>query len=179
MPQTSSCRCRTKACCPPDPTPRRRRAARYPRKPMIPARLEQILDSGAPAVQLAALFAEAGHSLLLVGGSVRDLILDVPHADLDFTTDARPGDIKRVVAGWADELFATGEEFGTVGVVKEGRVLEITTFPQRDLSGREPQAGRRVRRRYQDRPLETRLHHQRDGPSPSRSRDARSPRRPQ
>jgi poly(A) polymerase len=95
---------------------------------MIPARLEQILDSGAPAVQLAALFAEAGHSLLLVGGSVRDLILDVPHADLDFTTDARPGDIKRVVAGWADELFATGEEFGTVGVVKEGRVLEITTF---------------------------------------------------
>ncbi|HEY6575719.1 MAG TPA: CCA tRNA nucleotidyltransferase, partial [Mycobacterium sp.] len=42
-------------------------------------------------VELGELFAEAGHELYLVGGSVRDALLDrVAELDLDFTTDARP-----------------------------------------------------------------------------------------
>ena len=79
-------------------------------------------------MQLARLFNEAGHRLYLVGGSMRDALLDRPHFDLDFTTDARPDQIKEAVAGWADGVFTIGEAFGTIGVVKDGHTHEVTTF---------------------------------------------------
>jgi poly(A) polymerase len=78
--------------------------------------------------ELGQLFAEAGHELYLVGGSVRDAVLQRPLTDLDFTTDARPDDVQRVVRRWADGLWDTGIEFGTVGVGKGNERLEITTF---------------------------------------------------
>jgi poly(A) polymerase len=79
-------------------------------------------------MDLAGLFAVAGHELYLVGGSVRDAILGRAHEDLDFATDARPEAIKETVGDWADAVFTAGELFGTVGVVKEGHVFEITTY---------------------------------------------------
>jgi poly(A) polymerase len=79
-------------------------------------------------MQLASLFDEAGHELYLVGGSVRDAILDRPHDDYDFATDARPDAVKEIVSDWADNLFTAGELFGTVSVVKDGHVLEVTTY---------------------------------------------------
>jgi len=77
---------------------------------------------------LGRLFAEAGHSLYLVGGSVRDALLGRLGTDLDFTTDARPGQMQRLLAGWADALWDTGIDFGTIGVGKNGDRLELTTF---------------------------------------------------
>ena len=82
--------------------------------------------------ELGGLFADAGHELYLVGGSVRDALLGRPLTDLDFTTDARPERVQQVVRRWADGLWDTGIEFGTVGVGKgvgsEMVRLEITTF---------------------------------------------------
>ena len=80
--------------------------------------------------ELGALFAAAGHELYLVGGSVRDAVLGrlTTQADLDFTTDARPEVVQRLVRSWADALWDTGIEYGTVGVGKAGRRLEVTTF---------------------------------------------------
>ncbi|HYO04459.1 MAG TPA: CCA tRNA nucleotidyltransferase [Mycobacterium sp.] len=82
--------------------------------------------------ELGQMFADAGHELYLVGGSVRDALLDRPVTDLDLTTDARPEDVQQVVRRWADGLWDTGIEFGTVGVAKgvgkEMVRLEITTF---------------------------------------------------
>ncbi|WP_308190205.1 CCA tRNA nucleotidyltransferase [Amycolatopsis sp. GM8] len=80
------------------------------------------------ADELAGLFAAAGHRLYLVGGSVRDALLGRLSADLDFTTDARPARILEIVRGWADGVWDTGIDFGTVGVTKRGSTLEITTF---------------------------------------------------
>ena len=80
------------------------------------------------ADELAGLFAQAGHRLYLVGGSVRDALLGRLSADLDFTTDARPDEILKVVRGWADGVWEAGIAFGTVGVTKRGSTLEITTF---------------------------------------------------
>ena len=57
---------------------------------MTPARLRWLVEPGSPTLELASLFASAGHSLYLVGGSVRDAFLDREHEDLDFATDARP-----------------------------------------------------------------------------------------
>jgi poly(A) polymerase len=95
---------------------------------MIPQRLSWLLEPDGIPVQLARIFTAAGYRLYLVGGSMRDALLNRPHFDLDFTTDAEPGEIKDVVGGWADGLFTVGEAFGTIGVVKDGRTYEITTF---------------------------------------------------
>jgi len=78
--------------------------------------------------ELGQLFADAGHQLYLVGGSVRDALLERPLTDLDFTTDARPDRVQQVVRRWADGLWDTGIEFGTIGVGKGSERLEITTF---------------------------------------------------
>ena len=79
--------------------------------------------------ELGALFAEAGHELYLVGGSVRDALLDrLAEPDLDFTTDARPERVQRILRGWADGLWDTGIEFGTIGATKGTQRVEITTF---------------------------------------------------
>jgi poly(A) polymerase len=77
---------------------------------------------------VGAVFAAAGHDLYLVGGSVRDALLGRLGADLDFTTDARPAQLQKLLRGWADALWDTGIEFGTIGVGKGGHRLEITTF---------------------------------------------------
>ncbi|MDN5933987.1 MAG: hypothetical protein L0I24_23435, partial [Pseudonocardia sp.] len=80
------------------------------------------------ADELAERFAAAGHRLYLVGGSVRDALLDRGADDLDFTTDARPAAVLATLEGWADAVWDTGIAFGTVGARRHGRTVEITTF---------------------------------------------------
>lgn len=83
---------------------------------------------------LSDRFRSAGHTLYLVGGSVRDAIvadagtpLIVGESDLDFTTDARPDAIEAAVTGWADAVWTQGKRFGTIGCRRRGRIYEITT----------------------------------------------------
>ena len=95
---------------------------------MIQRRLHDLLDTGTPARELAERFHAVGHELYLVGGSVRDAMLDRPNADLDFTTRARPDDIEEIVRPWAADLYLAGKTYGTIGAIKGGRVHEITTF---------------------------------------------------
>ena len=93
------------------------------------------------ADELAAHFAAAGHSLYLVGGSVRDALLGRLGNDLDFTTDARPNRIQRLVSGWADAVWDTGIAYGTIGSRKGAAICEITTFraDQYDRISRNPE----------------------------------------
>ncbi|UKN43180.1 CCA tRNA nucleotidyltransferase [Mycobacterium lepromatosis] len=78
---------------------------------------------------LGSAFAAAGHELYLVGGSVRDALLGrLNSPDLDFATDAAPEQVQQIVRRWADKLWETGIEFGTLGVGKGDYCLEITTF---------------------------------------------------
>ncbi|HWD04506.1 MAG TPA: CCA tRNA nucleotidyltransferase [Amycolatopsis sp.] len=93
------------------------------------------------ADELAERFARAGHSLYLVGGSVRDALLGRLSSDLDFTTDARPDRVLQIVTEWGDAVWDVGIAFGTVGVTKKGTTLEITTFraDSYDRVGRNPE----------------------------------------
>ena len=79
---------------------------------------------------LGRRFAERGHELYLVGGTVRDALLDRASPDVDLTTDATPDQILAVVrAGrWSDGVWLQGVRYGTVGVRKGDFRLEITTF---------------------------------------------------
>ncbi|HWM01561.1 MAG TPA: CCA tRNA nucleotidyltransferase, partial [Actinophytocola sp.] len=80
------------------------------------------------ADELAERFTAAGHRLFLVGGSVRDAVLGRLGNDLDFATDARPEEVRRLVTGWAEAIWDTGIAFGTIGARRRGTELEITTF---------------------------------------------------
>ena len=53
---------------------------------------------------LTQAFHDAGHSLYLVGGSVRDALLGRLSHDLDFTTDARPQTIVDIVTPLAEPV---------------------------------------------------------------------------
>ena len=78
--------------------------------------------------ELGRRFAAAGHELYLVGGTVRDALLERSSPDVDFTTDASPEQILAVVRGWDDGTWLQGARYGTVGVRKGDFRLEITTF---------------------------------------------------
>ncbi len=85
----------------------------------------------APVIdEVGSRFAKAGHSIALVGGSVRDALLGrlSRKRDLDFTTSAHPDDIDRCLAGWADATWDIGREFGTIGARVGDQQLEITTY---------------------------------------------------
>ncbi len=90
--------------------------------------LDGLVRVPAVADELGRRFAAAGHELHLVGGWVRDAVLGRDGGDLDFTTDARPEQTLAVVDGWADGTWDLGVAFGTVGVVRRGVAIEITTF---------------------------------------------------
>ncbi len=94
---------------------------------MIPDRFAPVLEELHP---LADRFEAAGHRLYLVGGTVRDLLIDARRDDfdLDLTTDARPDQIKACLEGWATAIWTQGERFGTIGAKLGDRVYEITTF---------------------------------------------------
>ncbi|MEI7544198.1 MAG: CCA tRNA nucleotidyltransferase [Mycobacteriaceae bacterium] len=88
----------------------------------------ELQRQGPLLADVGRLFAAAGHQLYLVGGSVRDAVLGRLTTDLDFTTDARPETVQEIVRPWADAMWDTGIDYGTVGVGKADQRLEITTF---------------------------------------------------
>lgn len=82
--------------------------------------VSELLRVSPVADDLARRFQQAGHHLALVGGSVRDALLGRLGNDLDFTTDARPADVLKLVRPWADAVWDVGIAFGTVGCKKYG-----------------------------------------------------------
>ena len=74
---------------------------------------------------ISALEAQ-GFAAYAVGGCVRDALLGLTPHDYDLCTAATPEQIKAIFAG--HNLVLAGEKHGTVGVVTQGEVVEITTF---------------------------------------------------
>lgn len=111
--------------------------------------VSELLRVSPVADELARRFEEAGFTLALVGGSVRDALLGRLGNDLDFTTDARPQDVLKIVRPWADAVWEVGIAFGTVGCRKDARTadldqsfqIEITTYRSEayDRSSRKPE----------------------------------------
>lgn len=86
------------------------------------------LASSPVVVVLADAFAAAGHELAVVGGPVRDALLGRTTHDLDFTTDADPDEILRIVTPISTAQWDIGRAFGTIGARIRGEQVEITTY---------------------------------------------------
>jgi poly(A) polymerase len=78
--------------------------------------------------KLGALFEAAGFELALVGGPVRDAILGRQAPDLDFTTNASPDEILKLVKPIAKATWDIGREFGTIAAQIDSEQVEITTY---------------------------------------------------
>lgn len=81
----------------------------------IPTNISQALDR----------LIDQNHQVYLVGGAVRDFLLNKPLKDWDFTTDATPDEM---LAIFPDAFYKNN--FGTVSIPIESVVLEITTMRQ-------------------------------------------------
>ncbi|MEA4865847.1 MAG: HD domain-containing protein [Sphaerochaeta sp.] len=86
--------------------------------------------------RFARYFTDAGFSLYIVGGAVRDHLLGLKSEDYDFTTDALPDQVMQLFK----HVIPTGIEHGTVTVHFEKQSFEVTTFRSEAdyIDGRHP-----------------------------------------
>lgn len=98
--------------------------------------MRRLLPTLAVLDPLVARFTRDGHEIALVGGAVRDLFRagptadepGLPEGDLDLATSARPEQTHALLAGWADAVWTTGAEFGTIGARLGTVTVEVTTY---------------------------------------------------
>lgn len=108
------------------------------RHPMAPVSILDTLPASHAEVvaRLANAFAANGAELYLVGGIIRDVLLNRPlPADLDFATSAAPIQSRELgIQAGSASVYDIGEQFGTVGFVfaPDGPAnpiqVEITTY---------------------------------------------------
>jgi poly(A) polymerase len=82
----------------------------------------------APLAHLLAALDRAGEEARVVGGAVRNALLDEPLGDIDIATTAPPDEVIRRVEAAGFKAVPTGIDHGTVTVVADGRPLEVTTL---------------------------------------------------
>lgn len=85
-----------------------------------------------PLQAVFAAFRDAGHSAWLVGGAVRNAVLDEPVGDLDLATDATPDQMAQLARAAGIKAVPTGADHGTMTLVSGGVPHEVTTF-RRDV----------------------------------------------
>ena len=66
------------------------------------------------------------YECFVVGGCVRDMLLGNPPKDYDLTTNAKPNEILEVFKDY--KTFDAGIKHGTISVVIDNEVFEITTY---------------------------------------------------
>lgn len=77
-------------------------------------------------VKLFKLFEKNNYKLYIIGGAVRNYLLGKNVEDYDFTTDATPNQMIKILSGYKLDTYQS--ELGSVKVHINKRVYEITTF---------------------------------------------------
>ncbi len=94
-------------------------------------------------ITLAEAFRAQHKQLYMVGGTVRDVLLHRGKSnDADLATDARPDEVKQIVAPTRPSaVVLVGERFGTVRLHYDNEIIEITTFrsEQYNAESRKPE----------------------------------------
>lgn len=75
-----------------------------------------------------SLLTEAGFQAFVVGGAVRNTLLDMAVSDLDFATDATPQQVIALAEKAGLRVVPTGIDHGTVTLILGGQGFEVTTF---------------------------------------------------
>jgi poly(A) polymerase len=81
-----------------------------------------------PLSDLLAMLNRDGEEARVVGGAVRNALLDLPHGDIDVATTAQPREVVRRAQAAGFKPVPTGIEHGTITVVIGGHPFEVTTL---------------------------------------------------
>lgn len=81
----------------------------------------------------------SGFESYIVGGSVRDILLEKEPNDFDIATNAKPEDIENIFQD--NKTIDIGKEFGTIKILLDKEEVEVTTFRTEGnyLDGRRPE----------------------------------------
>jgi poly(A) polymerase len=85
------------------------------------------LRSG-PASRVLALLNGDGEEARVVGGAVRNALLNIPTGDIDIATTALPNEVVRRAKAAGIKSVPTGIEHGTITLVLESQPFEVTTL---------------------------------------------------
>src|SRR6202049_2983492 len=85
------------------------------------------LKSGA-AARVLALLNGNGEEARVVGGAVRNALLNLPTGDIDIATTAMPDEVTRRAKAAGIKSVPTGIEHGTVTLIVDGQPFEVTTL---------------------------------------------------
>jgi len=80
------------------------------------------------ALEVMELFIQHGCDIYLVGGSVRDMLLNWPIKDIDLTTNCTPEKVELISKSNNIPFIPTGLEHGTGTIIYKDEQIQITTF---------------------------------------------------
>jgi poly(A) polymerase len=85
------------------------------------------LTSG-PTARVLKLLDGNGEEARVIGGAVRNALLNVPIGDIDIATTAVPAEVVRRARAAGIKSVPTGIEHGTLTLVVDGQPIEVTTL---------------------------------------------------
>lgn len=85
-------------------------------------------------LQIKDVFQKNKFKLYVVGGAVRDLILNKEPKDFDLATDAVPDKVEEIMSKAGFKTLPTGKQFGVINVFTKDNEYEIATF-RKDIGG--------------------------------------------
>jgi tRNA nucleotidyltransferase (CCA-adding enzyme) len=77
-----------------------------------------------PAAKVCGALSARGFMAYIVGGAIRDAVLKREPKDWDVATNATPREVGTVF----ERVIPTGEQYGTVTVISDDELVEVTTF---------------------------------------------------
>lgn len=95
---------------------------------MVPTTLLKVIKENPFLEEVSTFYKNAGYQLYLVGGAVRDGILDISTKDFDFTTNATADESLILFKKNGYQTTEIGKAFGTIEALYENFSLHITTF---------------------------------------------------
>src|ERR1700739_1681433 len=81
-----------------------------------------------PTARVLKLLDRNGAEARVVGGAVRNALLEIPIGDIDIASTAVPAEVMRRAKAAGIKSVPTGIERGTVTLVVEGQRFEVTTL---------------------------------------------------
>jgi tRNA nucleotidyltransferase/poly(A) polymerase len=100
-------------------------------------RIKIAFELPAEIIKIKNVLKKAGYDLFVVGGAVRDLLLDKKPKDFDLATNALPQTVQDLLSPYYRTL-ETGKNFGIIIVLTQDGEYEIATFRKDIGAGRRP-----------------------------------------
>lgn len=88
------------------------------------------------AIKILNEITYKGYKAYIVGGFVRDYLLDIDSSDIDITTNATPKELQEIFT----DVVLPSADYGSITLIKKGIRFEITTFRKeiKYLNNRKP-----------------------------------------